>query len=203
MRHSLFVEPIAILALAGLVLVVAPWLLYRDHPPEPGLKAYTADQLAGREQYVSLGCSYCHSQQPRDPSYGPDGERGWGRASTAGDYAYDTPHLLGTMRTGPDLFNVGARLPSEDWHLLHLYQPRAVVPWSIMPAFPFLFEVKGAAAPGDRVLTVPPPHGPGQGVVVARPEALALVAYLRGLDHTYPARDLPLGARETASGGGR
>lgn len=196
MIRTLFVEPVAILALAGFVLVGAPWLLYRDHPAEPALEPYTAQQAAGRERYVDLGCVYCHSQQPRDPSYAPDGERGWGRASTAGDYAYDAPHLLGTMRTGPDLFNVGARQPSEDWHLVHLYQPRAVVPWSIMPAHPFRFEVKAEAAPGDRVVTVPPPYAPEAGVVVAKPEALDLVAYLVGLDHTYPARDLPLRSRE-------
>ncbi len=202
MIQTLFVEPIAILALAGFVLVGVPWLLYDDHPPEPGLKPYTAEQAAGREQYVSLGCAYCHSQQPRDPSYGPDGERGWGRASTAGDYAYDYPHQLGTMRTGPDLFNIGARQPSADWHLVHLYQPRAVVPWSIMPSYPFLFEVKDVAGPDDRVVAVPAPWGPASGVVVARPEALDLVDYLVGLDHTYPARDLPLRSKDAPDAGG-
>ncbi|MDP2309856.1 MAG: cbb3-type cytochrome c oxidase subunit II [Pseudomonadota bacterium] len=203
MIRTLFVEPVAILALAGIVLVGVPWLIYEDHPPEPGLVPYTAEQAAGRATYVDLGCSYCHSQQPRDPSYAPDGERGWGRASTAGDYVYDSPHLLGTMRTGPDLFNIGARQPSVDWHLLHLFQPRAVVSWSIMPSYPFLFEVKDAAGPDDRVVTVPAPWGPAAGVVVARPEALALVAYLAGMDHTYPARDLPLRSKaEAAAPGG-
>jgi cytochrome c oxidase cbb3-type subunit 2 len=198
----LFLEPVAILALAGFVLVGAPWLLYEDHPPEPGLKPYTPEQAVGRAQYVSLGCVYCHSQQPRDPSYGPDGERGWGRASTAGDYANDDPHLLGTMRTGPDLFNIGARQPSADWHLVHLYQPRAVVPWSIMPSYPFLFEVREAAGAGDRVVTVPAPWAPASGVVVAKPEALELVAYLVAMDHTYPARDLPLRSKEASVQGG-
>lgn len=202
MIRTLFVEPVAILAMAGLVLVAAPWLLYKDHPPEPGLKPYTELQAAGREEYVSLGCVYCHSQQPRDPAFGPDGERGWGRPSTAGDYAYDYPHVLGTMRTGPDLFNIGARQPSEDWQLVHLYQPRSVVPWSIMPSYPFLFEVKPQAEEGDRVVSVPPPYAPAQGVVVARPEAMALVAYLISLDHTYPARDLPLRSREASASDG-
>ncbi len=202
MIRTLFLEPLAILVIAAFVLVGAPWLLYREHPPEPGLEPYTEQELAGREQYVSLGCMYCHSQQPRDPSYGPDQARGWGRASTAGDYYYDYPHLLGTMRTGPDLFNIGARQPSEDWQLVHLYQPRAVVPWSIMPSYPFLFEVKAQAEPGDRVVTVPAPWGPAEGVLVARPEALDLVAYLVGLDHTYPARDLPLRSRAEAPQGG-
>ncbi|MDP2316401.1 MAG: cbb3-type cytochrome c oxidase subunit II [Pseudomonadota bacterium] len=203
MIRTLFVEPVAILALAGVVLVGVPWLLYEDHPPEPGLTPYTPEQATGRATYVDLGCAYCHSQQPRDPSYAPDAERGWGRASTAGDYVYDSPHQLGTMRTGPDLFNIGARQPSVDWHLVHLFQPRAVVSWSIMPSYPFLFEVKDAAGPDDRVVTVPAPWGPATGVVVARPEALALAAYLAGLDHTYPARDLPLRSKaEPAAVGG-
>ena len=77
--------------------------------------------------YIANGCIYCHSQQPRDPIQAPDDKRGWGRASVAADYHYDKPHLLGTMRTGPDLFNIGVRQPSADWHLGHLFQPRAYV----------------------------------------------------------------------------
>ncbi|MFN7147539.1 MAG: cbb3-type cytochrome c oxidase subunit II, partial [Myxococcota bacterium] len=102
---------------------------------------------------------------------------------------YDAPHQLGTMRTGPDLVNVGARLPDRLWPLLHLYQPRAVVPWSIMPSFRYLFEVKPAAEPGDEVVTVPPPWAPPAGVVVAKREAVALVDYLLALNHTQPVPD--------------
>jgi cytochrome c oxidase cbb3-type subunit 2 len=103
------------------------------------------------------------------------------------DYVYDKPHLLGSMRTGPDLFNIGARQPSKDWHLGHLYQPRAYVPGSIMPAYPYLFVVKDVAESDEQVVTIPPGHGPGGGrVVVATPDALDLVKYLQGLDHTYP-----------------
>lgn len=205
MIRTLFVEPLLILALAGLVLVAVPWIVYRDHPPEPGLEPYSPVEALGREHYVSLGCVYCHSQQPRDPAYAPDGLRGWGRPSTAGDYAYDHPHLLGTMRTGPDLFNIGARQPSVDWHLVHLYQPRAVVPWSIMPSYPFLFEVKETPDADDLVVRVPEPWAPGSGTLVARVEAEELVDYLLSLDHTYPARDLPLRSREpdAPAGGAR
>ena len=152
-----------------------------------GLAPYTPAQLAGRRVYVADGCLYCHSQQPRTADFGPDGLRGWGRASVPGDYFYDDTHLLGTSRTGPDLLNIGVRQPSEDWHLIHLYQPRALVPGSIMPAFRFLFEVKDRAAPGDRVVPVPPQWVPPGKVVTARPEALALVAYLRGLNRSYQA----------------
>ena len=98
------------------------------------------------------------------------------------------PPLLGTMRTGPDLFNIGVRQPSADWHLGHLFQPRAYVPGSIMPAFPFLFEIKrrGAGNKTDRVVTLPPGTVAFGKVVVARPDALDLVAYLQALRRNYP-----------------
>ncbi len=73
----------------------------------------------------------------------------------AGDYSYDKPHLLGTMRTGPDLMNIGVRQPGADWHLGHLYQPRAYVSGSIMPSYPYLFDVKDALEPGDKPVTLP------------------------------------------------
>jgi cytochrome c oxidase cbb3-type subunit 2 len=142
----------------------------------------------GRQVYIANGCVYCHSQQLRDPSQGPDEKRGWGRASVAGDYKNDTPHLLGTMRTGPDLFNIGARQPSKDWHLGHLYQPRAYTPGSTMPAYPFLFELRnGPAKEGEEVVNLPPGYVNEGQVVIAKPEAIALVQYLQSLNHTYPA----------------
>ena len=179
------------LAVATAALVVLPYMEVRDITPPEGLKPYTSAQQRGRDVYIASGCVYCHTQQPRDRNLGPDHARGWGRASVPGDYVYDKPHLLGSMRTGPDLFNIGARQPSKDWHLGHLYQPRAYVPGSIMPAYPYLFETKAAAEPGDEVVKLPPGHGPSQGVVVARPEALDLVKYLQGLDHTYPVLPPP------------
>ncbi|MFO1212824.1 MAG: cbb3-type cytochrome c oxidase subunit II [Paenacidovorax caeni] len=179
------------LAVATAALVVLPYMEVRDITPPEGLKPYTSAQQRGRDVYIASGCVYCHTQQPRDRNLGPDHERGWGRASVPGDYVYDKPHLLGSMRTGPDLFNIGARQPSKDWHLGHLYQPRAYVPGSIMPSYPYLFETKAAAEPGDEVVKLPPGHGPSQGVVVARPEALDLVKYLQGLDHTYPVLPPP------------
>ena len=184
-----------ILGGATALMVVVPYLLLKNIEPPAGLKPYTSVQLTGRQVYIANGCVYCHSQQPRDIKQAPDALRGWGRASVAADYAYDTPHLLGTMRTGPDLFNIGARQPSKDWHLGHLYQPRAYTPGSIMPPYPYLFDVRqGQAKPGETVITLPPAFAkPGQ-VVVAKPEALALVDYLISLDHTYT----PLPALKTA-----
>lgn len=174
------------LAVAAAALVVLPYIQVRDVKAPEGLKPYTDQQLRGRGVYISNGCVYCHSQQPRDRKQAPDFSRGWGRPSVPGDYVYDSPHLLGTMRTGPDLFNIGARQPSKDWQLGHLYQPRAYVPESIMPSYPFLFVVKDVAEEGDQTVTLPPKYAPWGKVVVATPDALDLVKYLQALDHTYP-----------------
>jgi cytochrome c oxidase cbb3-type subunit II len=184
----LVIGAMIILSTATALLVVMPYMLLKDTRPPEGLEPYTKVQLQGRQSYIANGCVYCHSQQPRDVAQAPDASRGWGRASVAADYAYDTPHLLGTMRTGPDLLNIGARQPSRDWHLGHLYAPRAYMPGSIMPPFPYLFDVRqGAAQPGEVVVNLPPAYAkPGQ-VVTAKPEALALVDYLISLNRTYPA----------------
>ena len=179
------------LGVATAALVVMPYLQVHDVQAPPGLKPYTSAEQRGREVYIANGCMYCHSQQPRDRSLGPDLERGWGRASVPGDYVHDKPHLLGSMRTGPDLLNIGARQPSKDWHLGHLYQPRAYVPDSIMPSYPYMFLVKDAAEEGDQVVTLPPVYAPFGKVVVARPEALDLVKYLQALNHTYPILPAP------------
>ena len=189
--NLLITGAIVMIGIAGVALVGIPYIQLSDIKPPKGLKPYTSAQLRGREEYVSQGCLYCHSQQPRDKRQAPDADRGWGRAPVAGDYYYDKPHLLGTMRTGPDLFNIGARQPSIDWHLGHLYQPRAYVPGSIMPPYGFLFEVKDKADPGEHVVNLPPDFAPKGKVVVAQPRALDLVAYLTALNHTYPAVEAP------------
>ncbi|HZY15772.1 MAG TPA: cbb3-type cytochrome c oxidase subunit II [Ramlibacter sp.] len=183
------------LGVATAALVVMPYVQVRDIKPPPKLQPYTDAQLRGRAVYIANGCVYCHTQQPRDRNLGPDAQRGWGRASVPGDYVYDKPHLLGSMRTGPDLFNIGARQPSKDWQLGHLYQPRAYVKESIMPSYPYLFTVKDAKdaeREGEQPLVLPPGYGPMIGqVVVPRPEALDLVKYLQALDHTYPVLPAP------------
>ncbi|MFK7889580.1 MAG: cbb3-type cytochrome c oxidase subunit II [Granulosicoccus sp.] len=182
-----------ILLFATLLLVVMPTIQLQtgSNPPE-ALKVRTESEVAGRELYISLGCIYCHSQQPRDPSQAPDMARGWGRPSVPSDYSYDNPHLLGTMRTGPDLFNIGARQPSVDWHMTHLYQPRAVSPGSNMAAYPFLFEETDFL--GDRrEVQVPDEYRPdGVLYIVPKQDALDLVDYLLSMDHTYPAEELPV-----------
>lgn len=175
------------LGVATSALVVIPYLTVRDEPPIAGLEPYGAAELRGRQQYIAQGCVYCHSQQPRTKNFAPDFQRGWGRATVAGDYAHDTPHLLGTMRTGPDLMNIGARQPSEQWHLGHLYQPRAYVPGSLMPSYPYLFEARDRIEPGDVAVTLPPGVPMRGRHVVATRDALDLVAYLKSLDRSYPA----------------
>ncbi|MCU0649594.1 MAG: cbb3-type cytochrome c oxidase subunit II [Gemmatimonadaceae bacterium] len=183
-----------IIAFAITALVVMPYATLKDVPPPSGLKAYTEQQLRGRQIYIANGCIYCHSQQPRDPSIAPDQARGWGRPSVPADYVIDKPHLLGTMRTGPDLFNIAVRQPSEAWHLGHLYQPRAYLEGSIMPAYPFLFEERtGPAQPGETVVSLPPAYAKPGVRIVPTPEAIDLVAYLLALDRSYPV--LPAEAR--------
>lgn len=176
------------LSLATSAMIVVPFLQLKDVPAPEALKPYTSQQLRGRDAYMGNGCIACHTQQPSTTGAGvADAQRGWGRASVAADYHYDSPPLLGTMRTGPDLFNIGARQPSADWHLGHLFQPRAYVPGSIMPAYRYLFEIKDPAsvAKDERVVTLPPGTIAHDKVVVAKPEALDLVAYLQGLNRTY------------------
>ena len=159
------------------------------YPVEPtGLVA------SGRHVYVSLGCMYCHSQQVRPPGFGADIDRGWGsRRTVARDHIFDTPPLLGTMRTGPDLANIGVRQPSDDWHLLHLYNPEITSPGSIMPPLAFLFDelTLEIERPYD-ALSFPPAWNPGDDVVVVpKTDAKALVAYLKSLAANQPLPEVP------------
>ena len=187
-EFKLLTGAMVMLSLSTSALVVVPYLQVRDIAPAEGLKPYTSAQLRGREVYIANGCVYCPTHHPRPQGFGPARAPAGGRATVAADYAYDRPHLLGTMRTGPDLMNIGVRQPSEQWHLGHLYQPRAYVPGSIMPSYPFLFELKTSdqVAPGDVQVQLPPGQSPRGQVVVARPEAMDLVRYLQSLDRSYP-----------------
>lgn len=142
-------------------------------------KPYTENELKGRETYIENGCIYCHSQQVRDPVAGADQHFGWGRPSLPSDYIYDKPHLLGTMRTGPDLSNIGSRQPSREWHHLHLYNPRSLVEWSIMPGFSFLYEVVSAKeSPKAGAIRKP---GQSDQWIVPSEQAENLVSYLLSL----------------------
>ena len=110
--------------------------------------AYSGQQELGRRVYTAEGCVYCHTQQVRGGKYQNDIERGWGANASSGeprrshprDYIHDYPLLLGTMRTGPDLFNIGFRQDNRNWHHTHLYDPQIVSPGSIMSPFRYLYE---------------------------------------------------------------
>jgi cytochrome c oxidase cbb3-type subunit 2 len=150
--------------------------------------------VMGQRVYASSGCIYCHSQQVRQVGYGSDLERGWGaRPTVARDYMRQNPAFLGTMRTGPDLSNIGARQPSINWHHQHLYQPAVVSPGSIMPSFRFLYRVqKIEGQPSVNALNLLPPDRPADGYeVVPTYEAEALVAYLLSLNRNYPLPEAP------------
>ncbi len=149
---------------------------------------YFGDAEEGRKVYMDLGCIYCHTQQVRPEGFGADIERGWGmRRSVARDYIHDQPPLMGTMRTGPDLMNIGARQPSAQWHYLHLYEPRITSPGSIMPPHRFLFEVRRSAdgLPEDAVRVPGEFAGEKPAWIVPKDRARRLVAYLLSLDHNY------------------
>ncbi len=123
----------------------------KDPTDEPYPVPLQGKALAGVTVYKNNGCMYCHSQQVRSESFGnwwdengvmrtgADIKRGWGlRRNVSRDYLYDRPTMLGTMRTGPDLANVGSRY-SEAWQHNHLFNPRAINDWSIMPSFAFFY----------------------------------------------------------------
>ncbi|MEM9157480.1 MAG: cbb3-type cytochrome c oxidase subunit II [Verrucomicrobiota bacterium] len=188
MRRTIgfIVVAIGILAYATVLLVGIPSLQLNELALPAEHSPITEPVARGRELYIQAGCIYCHSQQTRDVNMGPDIQRNWGRYAIPSDYVGDRPHLLGTMRTGPDLHNIGARQPSEDWHLIHLYQPRSVLPNSIMPSYQYLFLESSQVPQGMKEVPVPDQWKPEGKRVIATQDALDLVAYLQSLDHTYP-----------------
>lgn len=188
-----FLGVLATFLLGWVGIVGIPDLMVMQVKPPAGLKRYTAEQLYGRSIYIREGCMYCHSQQPRAKGFGADQERFWGRASVPADYLYDRPHQLGTMRTGPDLLNIAVRQTSEDWHYLHLYNPRLATPGSVMPPYPWLFAEHAAAGPGERAVTLPDSIAPSHAVVVPTAEGRALAAYLLSLNRTYPVTQTAAG----------
>lgn len=121
-------------AVGGLVEIVPLFFQKSTTEPVKGLQPYTALQLAGRDIYVREGCYNCHSQMIRP--FRAETER-YGHYSVAGEFVYDRPFQWGSKRTGPDLHRVGGRY-SDEWHRVHLINPRDVVPESNMPAYPWL-----------------------------------------------------------------
>ncbi len=184
-------------ALSMLVAVGPAVEVQHRYQPLPGSKPLSAAERRGLEVFVSEGCPVCHTQQVRPLPM----DSVWGRPTVASDYArlhpmtwwQQTPGLLGSERTGPDLSNIGTRQPSKTWQLIHLYNPRAVSRWSIMPRFHDLFRTVDSPGDNATVVPVPPRFAPSRGRVAATPHALDLVAYLLSL------RQAPLGSKQHAT----
>jgi len=182
----LIILVILVVAVGGLVEIVPLYFQKSVTEPVAGLKPYSPLQLTGRDVYVREGCYNCHSQMVRP--FRAEVER-YGHYSVAGEFVYDRPFQWGSKRTGPDLHRVGGRY-SDDWHRIHLNDPRSVVPESNMPGYPWL--AKEPANAGDieaklralRFLGVPYSDQDIAGAKAElkdRSELDALIAYLQVL----------------------
>lgn len=194
MKHEIVEKNVGLLAVLILVAIsfgglaeVVP-LFFQKQTTEPveGLEPLSALELEGRDIYRREGCVSCHSQMVRP--FRAETER-YGHYNVAGEQVYEHNFLWGSKRTGPDLARVGGRY-SDDWHRAHLYNPRDVVPESIMPAYPWLFEntLDGDATPNKmrtlRQLGVPYTDediANATANVSGTQEITALVAYLQQL----------------------
>lgn len=183
----------AFLFFAGLTLMVAviPAINnQQNNAPLPNALSLSDEAIEGKALFISNGCVACHTQQVRNI----DMDKVWGnRPSLAADYAdihrtdflRNTATLMGTERTGPDLTNIGNRQPSKDWNLVHLFNPRTVVKESIMPAYPWLFEITKNPSKSDILVNVPAEFlKSADDKVIATKDAMALIAYLQSLKQT-------------------
>ncbi len=177
---------VLVIAVGGLVEIVPLFFQKSTTQPVPGLKPYTALQVAGRDVYIREGCYNCHSQMIRPfraetLRYGP--------YSVAGEFVYDHPFQWGSKRTGPDLARVGGRY-SDEWHRIHLTNPRDVVPESNMPAYPWLeknpVDHSSISAHMAGLRTLGAPYSDDE--IAKAPEEIkgkteldAVIAYLQGL----------------------
>jgi cytochrome c oxidase cbb3-type subunit II len=175
-----------VISIGGLVQIVPLYFQGVGTDPAPGIEPYAALNLAGRDVYIREGCYTCHSQMIRP--FRSETER-YGPYSLAGESVYDHPFQFGSKRTGPDLARVGGRY-SDEWHRVHLINPRDVVPESNMPRFPWLQDarVDGALVASKmaalRKIGVPYSDEDIAGAAAAvegKTELDALVAYLQGL----------------------
>ena len=197
-KHETIEKNIGLMALliiivisgGGLAEIVPLFFSTSTTQPIEGMRPYSALELEGRDIYIREGCHVCHTQMIRP--FRAETER-YGHYSTANEDVWEHPFLWGSKRTGPDLDRVGGRY-SDDWHRAHLYNPRDVVPQSIMPSFPWLFEnrVSGSDTAAKlkvmRKLGVPYTDeqiADAQEAVSGKYEIDALVAYLQALGKTH------------------
>jgi cytochrome c oxidase cbb3-type subunit 2 len=176
-HRAIVAVAIIVFCVLTLVMAVLPALREQALSAPAGATRRGGEAERGRHVYMREGCGFCHTQFVRDLPM----DQPYGRPSRASDYALEDPPMLGTQRTGPDLAAVGSRQPSETWHLIHLYDPRAVVPQSVMPAYRWYFVEKDQAGSDDVVVPVPAGSAPPGKVIVAGPDAKALVRYLLSL----------------------
>lgn len=188
-HKKLFGSALALFVVLTIFVAVLPAINNQNYAPLPNAVALTANETAGKRSFIANGCVACHTQQVRNV----DMDKMWGsRPGIAADYAgitrtdfwRNTATLMGTERTGPDLTNVGVRQASIAWNLLHLYQPRAVVATSIMPAYPHLFTEVDSVQKGQTEVIVPEKFRNGNRKIIATTEALNMVAYLQSLKQT-------------------
>jgi cytochrome c oxidase cbb3-type subunit 2 len=177
----------------GLVQIVPLFFQLSTTQPVDGLQPYNALRLAGRDVYVREGCYNCHSQMIRP--FRAETER-YGHYSVAGEFVYDRPFQWGSKRTGPDLHRVGGRY-SNEWHRVHLINPRDVVPESIMPGYPWLAEAElDAEEVQDKMRALRILGHPYSDEEIAQAPAMlsdqtemdAMIAYLQGLGTTLKNR---------------
>jgi cytochrome c oxidase cbb3-type subunit II len=175
-----------VVSVGGIVEIVPLFFQRSTTQPVAGLKPYPPLQLAGRDIYVREGCYNCHSQMIRP--FRAETER-YGHYSVAGEFVYDRPFQWGSKRTGPDLARVGGRY-GDDWHRIHLNNPRDVVPESNMPGYPWLATTAADASSIETKLRVLRTLGhPYSDAEIAgakkelegKTEQDALIAYLQGL----------------------
>jgi len=182
----LIVLVLLVVSVGGLVEIVPLFFQRSTTQPVAGLKPYAPLALTGRDIYVREGCYNCHSQMIRP--FRAETER-YGPYSVAGEFVYDHPFQWGSKRTGPDLARVGARY-SDDWHRVHLNNPRDVVPESNMPGYPWLSknaaDAETISAKMKTLRTLGVPYTDDE--IAQAPAALkdkteqdALIAYLQGL----------------------
>ena len=184
---------VLVVSIGGLVQIVPLFFQHSTTQAVAGLEPYSALRLAGRDVYVREGCYLCHSQMIRP--FRAETER-YGHYSVAGEFVYDRPFQWGSKRTGPDLARVGGRY-SDEWHRVHLANPRDVVPESIMPGYPWLDENPADASHIRRKLEVlrmlGAPYSDAE--IENAPQALegktemdALIAYLQELGTAIKTR---------------
>ncbi|WP_375580005.1 cbb3-type cytochrome c oxidase subunit II [Marivirga tractuosa] len=192
-HRKLVLTALLVFVFLSTIIAIVPSYQMQDVEPLPQQEELSEEAIKGLQVYVSEGCVACHTQQVRNIEM----DKVWGsRPSMPSDYYYSkqrmntwqqSPSLLGSERTGPDLTSIGDRQPGASWHLLHFYNPRIVVNESVMPAYTYLFEHKeeDEVRVGEKVVDIPSEFLKEKGkVVVASEKVNNLIAYMQSLKQT-------------------